>query len=443
MKRRAASGIAFAFFLLFFPAVLTTTASGGEVLVLKVEGDINPIVSRYVTRNIEHAARDRMELVVVELDTPGGLWVSMNQIVEKILGSPVPVAVYVYPPGARAASAGLFVAMAAHVSAMAPGTNMGAAHPVAAGGGEVGGVMGRKVLNDAAAKIRALAQLRGRNAEWAEEAVRESVSLPEAEALRDKVIDLVAPDLAALLSAVDGRKVSVAGGGRTLDTAGPAVTERGMAWTDRFLAAIVNPNLAYALFIIGIFGIVFELAAPGFGGAGIVGGLAMLLSLVAFGNLPTNLAGLFLIVFAAVLFFLDVKAPSHGVLTAGGIACMLFGSLLLFPPWAPRTLPGSRPLRISPALIGTMTALTAAFFAFAVASGVRAQRRRVVTGPESLGGSDGVALSDVGASGIVRVGGEEWSAFTDGERIPAGETVTVRDVVGIRLKVDRKRAAPR
>ena len=442
MKRLVTVGVSLAFLLMAFPLVNGAVAPGGGVLVLKIEGDINPIVSRYIMRNIERAVQDRMELIVVELDTPGGLEVSMSQIVEKILGSSVPVAVYVYPPGARAASAGVFIAMAAHVAAMAPGTHMGAAHPVTATGADVKGALGRKVLNDAVAKIRTLAQLRGRNVKWAEEAVRQSASITEGEALRIKAIDLVTPDLEALLAAIDGKMVRVVGVERALATARAVAAARGMTWVDRFLAVLANPNVAYVLFFIGIFGIVFELTAPGIGGAGIVGGVAMLLSLVAFGHLPTNLGGLFLILFSAALFIVDVKAPTHGILTAGGIASMLFGSLLLFPPWAPRSLPGSSPLRVSPVLIAAMTALTALFFTFAVAAGIRAQRRRIVTGPESLGGAKGIALSEIGSTGNVRVGGEEWSAFTEGEPIPAGETVTVREVVGVRLKVVKERATP-
>ncbi len=266
-------------------------SSPQPVLLLTVSSLIDPISARYLERGITRAADEGDALVVVELDTPGGLSVSMDQMVKAILSSKVPVAVLVAPRGARAASAGVFITMAAHVAAMEPGTHIGAAHPVAGGGADIPGAEGQKVLNDAAAQLKSLAQLRGRSTSWADEAVRQSFSLTESEALAQRVVDYVVPDLPGLLSAVNGKTVTTSAGPQVLSTDGAAVRRFDPTLIDRILAVLVNPDLAYVLLVIGIFGIIFELAAPGIGGAGIAGVIAILLSLVGFGSLPTNMGG--------------------------------------------------------------------------------------------------------------------------------------------------------
>ena len=431
---KRASFLLFVLPLLLLPAPAASPQASG-VSVLTVDGTVNPISARYVEDGLRRAAREGAAAVVLELNTPGGLASSMDRIVESLLASPVPVIVYVHPPGARAASAGLFIAMAASVLAMAPGTSIGAAHPVTSRGTDIPGAAGEKVLNDAAARIRALARLRGHDAEWAESAVRASASLGADEAVREGVADLTAGSLAELLREVDGRQAGAAGGPAALRTAGLPVRAAPMGAVDRFLDLLVDPNLAYILFLIGIFGVLIELTTPGFGLPGIAGGLALLLAALAFGLLPTNLTGVLVLLLAAVLFVVDVKAPTHGILTAGGIAAMLLGAFLLFPPWRDPALPGWPALRLSPLTIVAATAVMSGLFLLIVGFGVRAQARRITAGRETLPGSVGVALSDLAPEGLVRVAGEEWTAFTVGEPVRRGEEVEVLAVQGLRLEV--------
>ncbi len=406
-----------------------------DVALLSLSAPIDPITARYVVRGLARAADERVQLAVIALDTPGGLQVSMDEIVAAILSSPVPVAVYVSPSGARAASAGVFVAMAAHIAAMAPGTHIGAAHPVGSGGADIPGVMGEKVLNDAVAKLRSMAQARGRSTEWADAAVRRSASLTDVEALAQSVVDLRAADLPELLRALDGRKVSTAAGDVRLATSGAVVRRYDMGLVDRLLMVLVNPDLAYILLIVGIFGIIFEFSAPGIGAPGIAGGIAILMALVGFGSLPTNLGGLLFIALAVVLFVLDVKAPSHGIWTTGGITSFLLGSFLLFPPWKPIPFPAAPELRVSPVTIVVMTALVTLFFVFVVSKGIAAQGRRVSFGLETLGGTAGQALTALDPDGQVLVGGEVWSARSLAGPIAAGEQVVIVGRTGLRLTV--------
>lgn len=412
--------------------------AGRRVQVLVLDGTVNPISARYLEAGIQRAAEEGAPAVVIEVNTPGGLASAMDRIVEAMLASPVPVIVYVYPPGARAASAGLFIAMAAQVLAMAPGTNIGAAHPVSSGGADIQGVEGEKILNDAAARVRSLAGLRGRNAAWAESAVRSSVSLSADEAVREKVADLSAGSLEELLAAVDGREVKVPAGTVTLRTAGLPAEAAGMGPIDRLLDFLVNPSLAYILFLLGLFGVMIELATPGFGVPGTVGGISLLVALIAFGLLPTNLAGILVLIFGAVLFVVDIKAPTHGILTAGGIIALLLGAFLLFPPWRPSSLPGGPSLRIPTVTIVAATALMSAAFLAIAAFGLRAQRRRVTSGAEALIGAAGVALTDLRPTGIVRVQGEEWNAFSPGGEIRKGEEIEVLAIRGLQAVVGRR-----
>ncbi len=426
---------------LLFGLLLCALPLPAEVLEVVLAGEINPISSRFLARQIDRAAREQAELLLLELDTPGGLATSMDQMVQKILGSEVPVAVFVYPPGARAASAGVFLAMAAQVAAMAPGTHLGAAHPVAVGAvgsSPQGGTMEQKILQDAVAEIRSLAKLRGRNADWAERAVRQSAALTEGEALRQNVVDVVAPTPERLLEQLDGRTLSMASGPRVLHTRGLPLRKVAMGPIERLLDAIVQPNIAYLLFLLGTLGLLFEFTTPGIAAPGVAGGIAVLLALVAFGSLSINLGGLLLLILAAILFIVDLKAPTHGVLTAGAIAAMLLGSFLLFPPWRMPPLPGAPRLRVSPWLILLMTGLFAAFFAAMLSFGLRAQSRKVLTGLGSLPGKEGVALTDLNPGGQVRVAGEEWTATAVSGNILRGEEVQVVGVEGLRLLVRRK-----
>jgi membrane-bound serine protease (ClpP class) len=439
-----------AFLLLAAPAAFAQT---GVVTVLTLDGGIDPMSARYVLRGLDRAERDGAQLAVIEMNTPGGYGDSMDQIVARILASTVPVAVYVSPQGARAASAGVFVAMAAHITAMAPGTHIGAAHPVDSSGADIPGVMGEKVLNDAVASLKSLAATRGRSETWADDAVRRSVSLTEKEALAAHVSDLTAPTLLDLLAAVDGRVVQMTGHTVTLHTAAVEIRRLPMTIVDRILGYIVNPDLAYILLVLGILGVIFELTSPGAIAPGVAGAIALLISFLSFGSLPTNVGGILFIILAVVLFLVDIKAPTHGILTAGGVVAFVLGSLLLFPPWrgagAARAagaaaaggpaVPGSFavPVSISPVLIGVMTVVIVAFFAFVLTKGIRAQARTVSFGVETLSGAAALALTDLGPEGLVRVGGEQWSALAEGGAIKAGEKVDVVGRDGLRLLVRR------
>jgi membrane-bound serine protease (ClpP class) len=427
--------------LLFLLTTATLFSQDRTVTVLNVAGPIDPISARYIERGLDRARRDGAELAVIELDTPGGLGSSMDQVVAKILASTVPVAVYVSPGGARAASAGVFIAMAAHVAAMAPGTHIGAAHPVAAGGGDITGAMGVKVLNDAAAQLKSLAQLRGRSLSWPDQAVRSSVSLTAEEAVLRHVVDLTAANLPALLAALDGRTVSTRTGSVTLRTAGAEITRVRVGFIDRILAFLVNPDVAYILLVLGMFGVIFEISSPGAIAPGVIGAIALLMAFTGFGRLPTNAGGIVFIVLAVILFIVDIKAPTHGFLTAGGVVAFVLGSLLLFPPWrapAPAALPGgiaAPAVRLSAGTIAVMTVLVAGFFIFVLGKGIGAQRRKVAFGAESLAGSVGTAVSDIDPSGFVQVGGEQWSARAAAGTIRRGERVVVVGREGLSLLV--------
>jgi len=408
-----------------------TNAPAGPVIdVLTFEGAIQPITAEIFKKAIDRAEREHREALVVRLDTPGGLDSSMRDIIKRILISEVPVVVFVAPPGARAASAGTFIAYAAHVAAMSPGTSIGAATPIQMGGGDIQKDLGRKVKNDAVSYIRSLATQRGRNADWAEKAVREGGSLPEAEALKMKVVDLVARDLKELLAELDGRTVVVAGVTRTLHTKGATTNEFKPSWRQALLSRLIDPNIAYILFILGFYGLLFELSNPGAVLPGIVGGICLLLAFLAFSALPVNLTGVFLIVFAMVLFLVDVKAQSHGLLTLGGVVSLVLGSLIL--------LGGETGVgRISLVVVGTVAAVTVLFFAFVVGAGLRAQRRKSVTGWEGLIGERGQVVTALAPGGKVFVHGEYWNAETSerGEAIDVGASVIVERVDGMTLRV--------
>jgi membrane-bound serine protease (ClpP class) len=424
-------------------------SQGRVAAVLTLSGPIDPISARYVLRGLDRAQREGADLAVIELDTPGGLGTSMDQIVEKMLASPVPVAVYVTPSGARAASAGVFVAMAAQVTAMAPGTHIGAAHPVNSNGADIPGVMGEKILNDTTAKLKSLAALRGRPADWADDAVRRSISLTDTEAVARHVADLAVPSLGELLARIDGRTVRTASGAVVLRTAGAEVRRFRMSFMDWILAFLVNPDVAYILLVIGIFGVIFELTSPGAVAPGVAGGIALLLAFIAFGNLPTNIGGIIFIALAVGLFLIDLKAPTHGLLTAGGIVAFVLGSFLLFPPWRPSPAAGRVPLpegmvptaeaaRISVAVIIVMTILVAAFFTFVLGKGIRAQARKISFGAEALVGGTGTAATDLSPEGLVQLAGEQWSARSVEGGVSSGERVEVVGRDGLRLLVRRK-----
>jgi membrane-bound serine protease (ClpP class) len=401
------------------------------VLVATIAAPIGPVTADYLAAVIERAEGDNAALLVVELDTPGGLDTAMRQMVQGIIGSRVPVAVYVSPSGARSASAGVLITLAADVAAMAPGTNIGAAHPVNLGGGSMDNTMSRKVENDAAAYARSLAARSGRNADWAESAVRESASLSGKDALEKKVIDLVCPSLADLLDRVDGRTVKKGETVLTLRTKGAPVTRVPMGLRHRVLSALANPNIAYILMMLGVYGIYFELASPGAVFPGVVGGISLVLGFYALQTLSANYAGFLLILLAVLLFFLELKIQSHGALAIGGIVAMVLGSLMLFRQSADPFL------RVSWTVLITMVALSAVFFSVVISMAVRSQLRKPSTGSEGMVGEEGEAVTDIDGKGKVHVVGELWDARCD-RPVRKGEPVIVKGLDGMTLLVEPK-----
>ncbi len=408
-------------------------ARAAIVARVDVEGVISPVTLRIISTAIDRARAEGAVALIVQLDTPGGLERSMRSIVQQILNSDVPVIVYVAPTGARAASAGVFITMAAHVAAMAPATNIGAAHPVAIGG-EMDKETVKKVENDAAAFVRTVARARGRNAEWAEKAVRQSVSATEGEALKLKVIDLVASSTAVLLDAIDGRSVKTPKGDVVLRTKGAEVRPIEISFRDRVLNVITDPNVAYILMMLGLLGLFFELSNPGVILPGVIGGISLILAFFAFQSLPVSYAGLLLILFAIVLFIAEVKVVSHGILAIGGIVAMVLGSLMLYD--AP-----SVELRVSWGVLVPTVAVTAGLFILALTAGIRALTQRQTTGAAGLLGMAGVARTPIDPDGHVLVNGELWRARADGGRIDEGERVHVVAVEGLTVKVVRAAAS--
>jgi membrane-bound serine protease (ClpP class) len=407
-----------------FPA--TALAAAGPVLTITVDGVISPVTVRLVETAIAKALADKAQALVIQLDTPGGLERSMRTICQRLLNAELPVIVYVGPTGARAASAGVFITMAAHVAAMAPATNIGAAHPVAIGGGVDKESM-RKIENDAAAFVRTIAIERGRNADWAEKAVRQSVSVTEREAERLKVIDLVADSIPDLLAKIDGRTVKTVKGPVTLATKGAVVKSIEIGFRDRVLNVITDPNVAYVLMMLGMLGLFFELSNPGVVLPGVIGGISLILAFFAFQSLPINFAGLLLILFAIVLFIAEIKVVSHGVLAIGGMVSMALGSLMLYDA-------AEVGFRVSWAVIIPTVALTGGLFLFAVTLGVRAFARRPLLGVSGLIGQVGVARGALAPAGQVAVQGELWNAVADAP-VEDGASVRIVDVKGLTLKV--------
>ncbi|MGH2377869.1 MAG: NfeD family protein [Candidatus Limnocylindria bacterium] len=405
------------------------------VIVGRIEGVINPVTARYVDRLIEDGEQRGVAAVVFTINTPGGLLDSTTRITSRMLTATVPVITYVSPAGSRAASAGTFITMAGHVAAMAPSTNIGAAHPVDSAGGQIEGDLRTKVENDAVAQIRGIATARGRNADWAEAAVRESVSITSDEALELEVVDLIAASLADLLREADGREVELPGGTARLATSGTTNESHPFSPLEGILHFITDPQVAILLFTIGTYGLIFELSNPSLIFPGVVGVIAILLALFAIGTLEADAAGLALMVFAVIFFVAEFWVPSHGILTAGGIAAMVLGAILLFPPGRP-TLPGLR-LTVEPLTIALIAGTSGLFFLVLARASRGYLHLPTSTGVSLVVGATGVAKSDVDPSGIVRVAGEDWTATTSGDPIKEGEPVTVQKVDGVRLVVAR------
>jgi membrane-bound serine protease (ClpP class) len=416
--------------LLLLVTAVTLAASASRaadaIYWTHLTGSINPISKEFVLRAIDRAEKDRATTLVIELNTPGGLGESMRDIVMGELGSTVPIVVFVGPAGARAASAGVFITLAAHVAAMAPGTNIGAAHPVDLfGTEEKGSTMAEKATNDAVAFARSIAEERGRDASWAEEAVRESGSLSATEALARGVIDMVVAGTEELLARLDGYALR---DGRVLHTAGLSVWEIRPTLRERLLGYLVDPNLVYVLFILGLGGLAFELFHPGIGFGLVVGVVCLILALFGLQILPVNVAGVVLILFGIALFILDVFTPTHGALTAGGIAGLLLGSLTLF------NIP-DRAVGLSLSTVLLTAGAITSLFVFVLSKGLLIQRKRPVTGPPSLVGQVGSARTDLAPEGKVFIQGEYWDARSLEGPIPAGRAVVVERLDGRRLLV--------
>lgn len=402
--------------------------AAATVPVIRINDPITPVIGEYISRNIDRAVEADAPCLVIQLDTPGGLDLAMRDIIKDIMASPVPVVVYVAPSGARAASAGALITIAAHVAAMAPGTNIGAAHPVSLGGGKMDEDMAAKIENDAAAYIESIAVKRKRNSEWAITAVRESVSISEDEARKLNVIDLIVPTIPDLLREIDGRTVETASGTLTLQTAGAAVQYHEMGLRDTILKALANPNIAYILFLAGLAGLYFEFSNPGAIFPGVIGGMSLILAFYSMQTLSASYAGVLLILLGLVLFILEIKITSFGLLTIGGIVSLTLGSLMLFDSPAPY-------MRVSLSVIVPTVAVVSAVCVLAVYLVIRGQRRQVTTGTEGLIGMRGTARSDIGASGKVFVHGEFWNAWSD-TPVVAGAPVRVISVDGMTLKVE-------
>jgi membrane-bound serine protease (ClpP class) len=417
--------------------LLGMAAAGADtstVLVGRIDGAINPITERYVQRLIDEGEERGVAAVVFVMNTPGGLIESTYKITGRFLSSRVPVVVYVAPPGARAASAGTFITMAGHIAAMAPSTNIGAAHPVDSSGSNIQDDLRLKVENDAVAHIVNIAKARGRNEQWAEDAVRKSVSIGADEAARIGVVDLIANDVPDLLAKIDGRKVTTSAGAVTLATKGAATDDAGPNPIEGILHFIVDPQVAVLLFTIGTYGIIFELSNPSLLFPGIIGVIAIVLALFAFGTLDANGAGVALMVFAVALFVAEIKLVSHGLLTAGGIGALLIGLIIIFPPLRP-TFPGVR-FTVDPLVIATIVGITAAFFLFIARMAVTVGHLPVASGKEILVGAAGVAKTDVGPTGIAHVAGDDWTVISEGGSIPRGASLRVKRVDGVRLIVE-------
>ena len=406
------------------------TAPAAPVAVMELEGAITPVTVRLVGIALDRAQAERAQALVLLLDTPGGLERSMRSICQSILNSEVPVIVYVAPTGARAASAGVFITMAAHVAAMAPATNIGAEHPVTVGGGTGDKEMMKKVENDAAAFVRSIATERGRNVEWAEKAVRSSVSATEREAVKLRIVDLIADSVPDLLAKVDGRTVKTTKGTVTLNTKDAPIKKIDVRFRDRFLALISDPNVAYILMMAGMLGLFFELSNPGAILPGVIGGISLILAFFAFQSLPINWAGLLLILFGVVLLIAEIKVVSHGVLTVGGVVAMLLGSMMLFD--APEA---AGALRLSWWVIVPAVGSTAALVISALSFGVRALYRTPSTGAPGMVGQTAVVRVPLAPEGQVAVQGELWHAVAQDGPIAAGEPVTIVGVDGLTLTV--------
>lgn len=413
--------------ILLFPNLLFARNDLRSILVIKVMDIVSPVSAEFIEKNIQRANNEGFTAIIIELDTPGGLESSMRSIVKDINQSLIPVIVYVYPSGAHAASAGVFITMAAHVAAMTPGTNIGAAHPVNAGGQNLGSTMSEKITNDSAAFIKAIALKRGRNEKWAEESVRKSLSITDKDAFSLKVIDIIANNIDDLLVQLNNREIVVNDKKIILNTKDIKIVnvEEGLRY--KILGIITNPSLAYILMLLGFYGLYFEFTSPGAIFPGVMGTICIILAFYAFQTLPVNMAGLLLIIIGIILFILEIKIISHGILTIGGIISMVLGSLMLFPSDEPF-------YKISLGIIFPAVGITALFFIFTFRLAYKAWKRKPIVGIDTLIGKGAIAKTDINKEGMIMVQGELWRAYSN-EAIQKGAEVIILEVNGLKVKV--------
>jgi membrane-bound serine protease (ClpP class) len=417
-------------FIILLSIILTLINYSQSVVTLKIDGVINPAAAAFIDRGIERSLEINAECLIIQMDTPGGLLKSTRVIVSSFLESKVPIVVYVAPGGAQAGSAGVFITMAAHIAAMAPGTNIGAAHPVDMEG-KMDSVMSEKVTNDAAAFIRTIAEKRNRNLKWAEEAVRESRSITETEALDTNVIDLIAKNIDELLAQIDGRKIKTISGTTTLHTKGARIEQMEMGWAEKLLDLLSNPNIALILFQLGTIGLILELYNPGSIFPGIVGVISLVLAFYSMHTLPINYAGLALIIFGIILFLLEIKIISHGMLAIGGAVSLFLGSIMLI-----RTSSVLEFVELSWSVIIASVMIMTFFFVIILGLGVKAQRRKPTTGIEGLTGEYGEVIDALEPNGTVRVSGEIWKAKSLSGTIEKGRNIRVVKIDGLTLLVE-------
>lgn len=409
----------------------STFAYSQSVVVIIIEGTINPSSAEFIQRSIDQSAGQNADCLIIQLNTPGGLLQSTREIVTSMLESKVPTVVYVAPSGAHAGSAGVFITMAANFAAMAPGTNIGAAHPVSTEG-KMDSVMSEKVTNDAAAFIRTIAEKRKRNLTWAEEAVRKSQAITETEALKQNVIDLIAKNTDDLLNQIDGRTVVIKEDTITMHTKGARIETLEMGWAEKLLDLLSDPNIAYILFLLGMYGLMFELYNPGSIFPGIVGVISLILAFYTMHTLPINYAGLALMIFGIILFLLEIKIVSHGMLAIGGAVSLFLGSIMLI-----RTPSVLEFVELSWVVIIVSVAISTFFFVFLLGLGLKVQRKKPTTGIEGLIGEIGETITPLDPEGTVRVHGEFWKAEVIGGSLEKGMPIRVVEIQNLKLKVEQ------
>lgn len=412
-------------FILLLPSFLFAQ----KVISISVNEGINPSTAEFIHLGIEKAQKENAECLVINLNTPGGLLTSTREIVTNIMQSSVPVIVYVSPTGAHAGSAGVFITLSANIAAMAPGTNIGAAHPVDMQG-KSDAVLNEKIVNDAAAFIRTIAEKRNRNVQWAEDAVRTSVAITEQEALEKNVINLIAVTEKDLLTQVDGKQIQLENGSKILHTKNATVETLEMGFFQKVLSRISDPNIAYIIMMLGFYGLLFELFSPGAIFPGIIGVICLILAFYSMSSMPVNYAGLALIIFGIILFLLEIKVISHGMLAVGGTISVLLGSMILF-----RSSPVENFVSLSWSVIFSVTAFSVLFFLFIVTMGLRAQRAKPVSGEHAMIGQTALTLTPLDPRGQVTLMGEIWNAVSLSQKINSNEKVIVKEVKELTLYV--------